>query len=54
MRKKKLKSYRGFRVCWEGTTDGGHWLIYDNLLNFCGSADAEELDDILDELNNSN
>lgn len=45
-----FKFYRGFLIKWEGPSDAGHWLIYDNNYIFCGSADASELDAMLDEM----
>ena len=47
---KPFKRYRGFRLRWYGTTDGGHWMIFDQLDRFVCSADENELDDTIDEI----
>ena len=47
---KSYRSYRGYKIAWHGTTNEGHWMIYDHALRFVGSADRTELDDVIDEL----
>lgn len=48
--KKTYKSYRGYKLRWHGSTDSGHWVIYDRLERFMATADINELDTVIDEL----
>ena len=44
------RTYRGYKIQWLGSRDGGHWMIYDQRLRFLSSAEDYELDRVIDEL----
>lgn len=47
----KYTRYRGYWIELRGPNQpGGYWLIYNNDLVFVGSADYEELDQMIDEI----
>ena len=46
-----MKTYRDYVIKWKATGSNiGPWLIYDKKMRFVGSADQEELDERIDEL----
>lgn len=45
-----MKLYRGYNIKWKATGKDGHWIICDKRMRFVGSADREELDKRIDEL----
>lgn len=48
--KKSFKRYRGYLCEWKPSPYAGHWLIYDSNSRFLGSADENELDRMIDEI----
>ena len=47
---RSFKLYRGYLCEWKPSPYAGHWLIYNLSKQFLGSADVDELDRTIDEL----